>query len=212
MKTNLLLIILTIVALVSCKKASVRPDTENPELPAYSEQGLNAGGMLINNKSWISSRIGLFSTARPLQLFSYPNGDSIVVLLNGGYKDSRLQYQQPRTIFIVLKNIRIATDNDLLKLNGKSYNLDGNINYGGFSDSYGYKKTGNSVGNITFGKVSEINNITYGDGSPNNPILHPYIVSGRLEMNLTTTTNYVLTKGRFDVNILRSYNQFAIIL
>ncbi|HMJ48313.1 MAG TPA: hypothetical protein VK498_13355 [Ferruginibacter sp.] len=212
MKTNLLLTFLLIVALTSCRKASVKPDPENPDLPIYSEQGLNVGGILINDKSWLNARLGLFSTARPLQLYSYPNGDSIVVLLNGGYKDSNMQYQQPRTIFIVIKNIRIATDNDLLQLNGKSYNLDGNINYGGFSDSYGYNKAGNAVGNIIFGKVSEISNITFGDGSPNNPIHHPYIVSGRLEMNLTTTTIYALTKGRFDVTILRSGNQFAIVL
>ena len=123
-----------------------------------------------------------------------------------------MQYQQPRTLFIVIKNISIATDNDLLQLNGRRYDLDGRVNYGGFSDPYGYNKTGNGAGNLTFGKVSEISNITYGDGSPNNPIRHPYIVSGRLEMNLTTTINYIMTKGRFDVTISRSSNQFAIVL
>jgi hypothetical protein len=209
MKTKILLVLLTIIVLASCKKASVKSDLENPDLPIYSEQGLNAGGILINGKAWLTLNPGLFSLSRPLQLFSYPGGDSIVVLLNGSFKDS-LQNQNLRTIFVVIKNIRIVTDDDLLQLNDKSYILDGNTNYGGFSESYGYNKIGKAVGNITFGKVSIISNITYGDGSPNNPIIHPYIVAGHLDMNISTTANYVLTKGRFDVSILRSNNQFAV--
>lgn len=210
MKTNFLITLLIVIILISCKKISIKSDPENPDLPAYSEQGLNVGGILVNDKPWLTVKLGLFSTARPLQLFSYPTGDSIVVLLNGNYKDSVLQYQIPKTIFVVIKNIRIVKDNDLVQLNGKSYNLDGVINYGGFSDSYGLNKVGKSIGNISFGKVSEISNVTYGDGSPNNPIKHPYIVSGRLEMNLFTNSNYSLTNGRFDVNVLRSSNQFVV--
>jgi hypothetical protein len=210
MKTKLLLILFTIVVLASCKKALIKPDPENPDLPLYSERGLNVGGILINDKAWLTVKLGLFSTTRPLQLLSYPNGDSIVVLLNGNFKDSSLQNQNLRTIFVVIKNIKIISDDDLLQLNGKSYILDGNTNYGGFSSNYGQDKVGKAVGNITFGKVSVINNITYGDGSPNNPILHPYIVAGQLNMNFFTTTNFSLTKGRFDVTLLRSTNQFIV--
>ncbi len=210
MKNIFLLSVLTVVVLVSCRKTSVKPDAENSDLPAYSEQGLNVGGILINNKPWLTLKLGLFSTARPLQLFSYPNGDSIVILLNGNYKDSSLQNQNPQTMFVVIKNIRIVTDTDLIQLNGKSYSLDGIINYGGFSDYHGYNKVGRSIGSIPFGKVSERSNITYGDGSPNNPIRHPYVIAGRLEMNLSTTSNYSLTRGRFDVSILRSNNQLVV--
>jgi len=213
LKTNFVLTFLILVALTSCRKVAVKPDPENPELPIYSEKGLNVGGILINDKPWLTAKPGGFlslSTARPLQLFSYPNGDSIVVLLNGSYKDSSLQNKDPKTIFIVIKNLKIVTDNDLLQLNGKSYLLDGNINYGGFSEYYGYNKVGNAPGSITFGKVSEISNITFGDGSPGNPILHPYIVSGHLDMKLSFPANYVLDKGRFDVTIMRSSNQFMV--
>jgi hypothetical protein len=210
MKSNFLLTLLTVIVFISCKKASVKPDPKHPDLPAYSEQGLNVGGILVNDNPWLTVKLGFFSTARPLQLFSYPSGDSIVILLNGNYKDSVFQYQNPQTIFVVIKNTRIVTDNDLVQLNSKSFSLDGVINYGGFSDSYGFNKVGKAIGNISFGKVSEISNITFGDGSPNNPIKHPYIVAGRLEMNLSTTSNYSLTEGRFDVNIIRSNNQFVV--
>lgn len=213
MKSNLLVTIFAMFALASCKKASVETDPGNPDLPIYSEQGLNTGGIMINDKAWLTVKPAGFlslSTTRPLQLYSYPNGDSIVILLNGAYKDTSLRLLPPATIFIVLKNIRIATDNDLLQLNGRSYNLDGTINYGGFSEYYGFNKVGNAIGNIQFGKVSVINSVTYGDGSPNNPIYHPYIVAGRFEMNLVTSSVYTLTKGRFDVTIVRSINQFGI--
>ena len=212
MKTQLLLILLLAVVLSSCSKTPVKPDPENPDLPAYSEQGKITGGMFINGQPWLIHKPGLFSFAAPMQIYSYPNGDSIVVMLNGQYKDSSIAYQPPGTIFIVIKNIRIATDNDLLQLDHKVYNLDGTINYGGFSEFFGYNKIGNGTGTLTFGKVSEVSNITFGDGSPNNPAHHPFIVSGRLEMNVTATTNYAVTKGRFDLTVLRSNDQFDVIL
>jgi hypothetical protein len=210
MKTNVLLPLLTVVVFASCRKSPVTADPQYPDLPAYSEKGLNVGGILINDKPWLTHKLAAFSTVRPLQLLSYPNGDSIVILLNGEYKDRSLNLITPRTIFIVLKNIRIITDNDLTLLNSKTYSLDGISNYGGFSDDYGYNKIGKATGTIRFGKVSEISNITFGDGSPGNPSKHPYIVAGQLEMNLSTTTNYTLTKGRFDVTIMRSNNQFTV--
>lgn len=210
MKTNLFLILSVITVFASCRKAIIKPDPETPDLPIYSEQGLNVGGILINHKAWLTVKLGLFTTSRPLQLFSYPNGDSIVVLLNGDFKDTSFQNQNLRTAFVVIKNVKIVSDDDLLQLNGRSFILDGNANYGGFSDSYGYDKVGKAVGKITFGKVSVIPNISYGDGSPNNPVKHPYIVAGQLNMDFSTTSNYSLTKGRFDVNIVRSSNQFAV--
>ena len=210
MRTKLFLIILIVVFLASCRKVSIKSDKDNPDLPAYSEQGLNVGGILINDQAWLTVKLGLFTTSRPLQLLSYPNGDSIVVLLNGNFKDTALQNQNLRTIFVVIKNLKIITDDDLLQLNERTFILDGNTNYGGFSESYGYNKKGKAVGKITFGKVSIISNVTYGNGSPNNPIKHPYIVAGQLNMDFSTTSNYSLTKGRFDVNIIRSSNQFAV--
>ena len=151
MKAYHLLTILTIVILASCKKHPLNP-TGIRWLAHVFRTGLNVGRIIINNNPWLNTRPSLFSTTRPLQLYSYPNGDSIVILLNGGYKDISMQYQQPRTLFIVIKNISIATDNDLLQLNGRRYDLDGRVNYGGFSDPYGYNKTGNGAGNLTFGK------------------------------------------------------------
>lgn len=210
MRTKLFFIILIVAVFASCRKVSIKSDPDNPDLPAYSEQGLNVGGILINDKAWLTVKLGLFTTSRPLQLLSYPSGDSIVVLLNGNFKDTALQNQNLRTIFVVIKNLKLITDDDLLQLNERTFILDGNTNYGGFSEAYGYNKQGKAVGKITFGKVSVISNVTYGDGSPNNPIKHPYIVAGQLNMDLSMTTNYSLTKGRFDVNLVRSSNQFSV--
>ncbi|MBL0335947.1 MAG: hypothetical protein IPP73_11790 [Chitinophagaceae bacterium] len=199
-----------LIIIVSCRKAVITPDTAFPDLPAYSEKGLNTGGTLINNKAWITHPLAFLSTVRPVQLFSYPAGDSVVILINGNYKDATLPDQNPNTIFIVLKNIHISTDAELLQMNGKTYLLDGTTNYGGISDSYGYNKTGHGSGSIRFGKVSEISNVTVGDGSPGNPVLHPYIISGQFDMTMSSPVNYSFTHGRFDVNLIRSSNQFVI--
>lgn len=208
MKHGFLLALITIVVLASCKKV-IKPDPVYPDLPAYSEKGLNVGGILINDNPWLTEKTGPFNRIYPMHLFSYPTGDSIVIFLSGNYKDSSLTYSPPSTIFVVIKNVKIITDIDLVQLNGKSYNLDGNINYGGFSDYNGDYKVGRAVGNITFGKVSEMSRVTIGDGTPGNPVLHPYIVAGHLNMNLFTTTNYTLREGRFDVYIIRK-TQFVV--
>jgi hypothetical protein len=211
MKGKLLLTLLSFVILISCKKKPIKPDPEYPDLPEYSEKGLGVGGLLINDKPWLTLQPALFGSIRPFQLFSYPNGDSVVIFFNGHYKDSSIRYQTPQTIFVVIKNLKIVTDNDLIQLNGKSFSLDGNINYGGFSEDHGYSKEGKAVGSITFGKVSENSRITYGDGSPNNPVSHPYIVAGRFEMNYFTTSNYALKYGRFDFYITSGGKQFVIV-
>lgn len=210
MKKNALVLFFFAVTLISCRKSAIKPDPDSPDLPIYSEKGLNVGGILINDSAWLTVKLGLFSTARPLQLLSYPAGDSVVVLLNGNFKENSLQNQISKSIFIVIKQIKIINDNDLLQLNGKTFVLDGNENYGGFSGYYGQDKAGKAVGSISLGKVSVINNITYGDGSPNNPVLHPYIVAGQLSMKFFTTRNFSLTKGRFDVTLIRSSNQFTV--
>ena len=206
MKTIISITLAIFVTLASCKKTSIKPDPQNPDLPAYSEQGLNVGGILINDSAWLTLTPGLSSTLKPVNLISYTNGDSIIILFNGNFKDSSLQNQNLRTIYIVIKNISIVTDSDLLKLNNKNFILDGSLNYGGFSDYDGNGKVGKATGNINFGKVSVMTNITYGDGSANNPILHPYIFAGKLNMNFSTTRNFSLTSGRFDMTLLRNSN------
>ncbi len=210
MKKRFLLISCIICVVLSCSKKTIKAGSDNPDLPAYSENGLNTGGILINNQPWLMLPLGLFTTSRPLQLFSYPAGDSVVVLLNGDYKDASLRNTNNKTIFIVLKNIKISSDEDLALLNNKTFTLDGVINYSGFSESYGYNKTGRGTGTLAFGKVSVISNITYGDGTPGNPILHPYIIAGKLDVNVNTGTSYSLTAGRFDVTVVRSSNQFVV--
>ena len=206
MRTQFAIILVLFFTLASCTKAPIKSDPQNPDLPSYSERGLNVGGILINDSEWLTLKPGLFSTLKPISLISYPLGDSILILLNGNFKDPGLQNQNFQTIYVVLKGINIVADHDLLQLNGKNFVLDGSINYGGFSDYAGKGKVGKSTGSITFGKISVMANVTYGDGSVNNPILHPYIFAGKLNMNFNTTRNFSLTSGRFDMTLLRNSN------
>lgn len=133
-----------------------------------------------------------------------------MLLINGSYKDATLPDQNPNTIFIILKNIHIGTDADLQLLNGKTYVLDGSSNYCGISEGLGFNKSGHGSGSIRFGKVSEISNVTVGDGLPGNPVLHPYIIAVQFDMTMSAPVNYNFTHGRFDVNLIRSSNQFVI--
>ena len=118
MKPSLFLILYILAVFTSCNKVSIKSDPENPGLPIYSEKGLNVGGILINNNVWLTIKLSLFSTVHPLELYSYPAGDSIVVLLNGNFKDSGFQNKNLETIFVVIKNIHIIADEDLVQLNG----------------------------------------------------------------------------------------------
>lgn len=196
--------------MVSCRKQTAPADPDIPDLPAYTEKGLNTGGAMINNKAWLTSSLAFLSTVRPVQLYSYPGGDSVVLLINGSYKDATISLLQPSTIFIVLKNIHISSDGELAVLQGITFQLDGITNYGGISEAYGLNKTGRAKGSIRFGKVSEISNVTIGDGSPGNPILHPYIAAGHFDLQIDNPVTYTISNGRFDVNIIRSSNQFMI--
>ena len=199
--------LLSIMLLMGCKRTTVKPDPDIPDLPGYSEKGLNNGGILIDGYTWLLEKRGLYS--RPLQLLSYPKGDSIVICLNGAYKNPSLKYQNPTTLFLVIKNVSIQNENDLSKLNQKRFVLDGMDNYGGYSGYYGTDKIGKATGQITFGRVTQ-NNVSVGTGEPGNEIRHFYVMSGRINMKLSSPLVTALTDGRFDVSIIEKSDTFAI--
>lgn len=198
MKNYLLLSIILVLFSLSCRKVVVS-DPIYPDLPAYSESGLNVGGVMINDSAWKFQQPNLMSLFNPMQIVSYLNGDSLVVIMNGNsnYPQS-LYFSQ---IYFVLKNIHIANDSDLVKLNGTTFNIDGQNNYAGLSMSYqnNFVNNGKSSGSISFKKAYlNKHGVIIGDGSPNNPVLLPYVIAGIFNLSLTQDRKYNLNAGRFD--------------
>jgi hypothetical protein len=79
--------------------------------------------------------------------------------------------------------------------------LDGNNNYVALTYSYDFSfvKNRESFGSIIFNKVQKNSSFTIGDGSPNNPIINPFIVSGHFNFSINGTSNYDIKDGRFDM-------------
>lgn len=175
-----------------------------PDLPEYSEKGLNVGGFFLNEQAWITDRYSFLSRQNTFSLYSYPAGDSIVIYWNGNYKDSVLRSNETQQLFIVLKNIKIEQDEDLYKLSGRTILLDGITNYGGFTQGYySSEKIGHGTGKLSFGNVGIIKNVKY---DPDSSSYYAFIVPGRFEMNMYTNKNYTITLGRFDMKMLRNDN------
>ena len=211
MRTSLQHIFLFILLTASsCKKDKPKFDPEDSRLPAYTEEGLSTSGILINDTIWSGTTSGLVSTTAPVEIHSFPNADSILLLFNGSYLGSLQQFSPTREVFIVIRNMQIRTDEDLKQLNGRLFTLDGQNQYGGFSSVGGYIKTGRANGYIQFGKVDRLPNFQYGDGSLSNPVRYAYIVSGRFELSFTTTRQFKLNKGRFDATVSRAPNRFTV--
>jgi hypothetical protein len=197
-------LLLSFFLLTQCRKDVYKQDADFPDLPAYSEKGLNVGGCFINDTAWLLPKRFL-SRTKNLYVRSYPSGDSVILFFTGRFKEDSLEYKQPHTLFVVLKNLRISSDTDLLQLSNRSFVLDGLKNYGGFGFTYYIEKPRSVNGFITFGNVTRQNYIAYGDGSPGNPKRHPYILPGRFEINITAERSYALTHGRFDMSVLQTY-------
>ncbi|TZF85784.1 hypothetical protein FW774_01555 (plasmid) [Pedobacter sp. BS3] len=194
-KSLILLLASIILFFFACKK--VKQDNEFPDLPAYSETGSNSGGVFINDNVWLCWRPTFIPEIPALEIHSYPQGDSLILVLNGGYKKippySLEEGLGPNAIFFVIKNIHITNDADLLKLNKKVILLDSTNNYAGLS--YGGEKRGRGKGTLYMGEV-KVN--THGNyGTKENPI-HPYTVPGRFAFEINGAKTYVLKEGRFD--------------
>lgn len=83
MKTQLFIkLLLAASLLAACRKDVYKQDKQYPDLPAYSEKGLSVGGCFINDTAWLIPK-GTLSRTRPLYVYSYTNGDSVVLFFNG---------------------------------------------------------------------------------------------------------------------------------
>jgi hypothetical protein len=204
-------LILLFTTFVSCSKTSTFvADNNNNQLPEYSESGKNIAGALFNDTTWRSNVYTSELSGTYLSGFwiiSSLSGDSTTIIFNGKHSYNSTGFVDtlpsiPLNFFVVIKGLRIENQDSVFKLNGKTFNLDGNKNYAAITYSYNdftFQKNAESFGNITFNKVQKNSSFTIGDGSPNNPIINPFIISGHFNFTIDGTSNYNIKDGRFDM-------------
>jgi hypothetical protein len=203
-------LIIACTIFVSCKKSSTFvADNGNNQLPEYSESGRNIAGALFNDTTWRSNVYisGLSGTyVSGFWIISSLSGDSTTIIFNGKHSYNSINFVDilpsiPVNFFVVIKGLKIENQDSLFKLNDKTFNLDGNNNYVALTYSYDFSfvKNRESFGSIIFNKVQKNSSFTIGDGSPNNPIINPFIVSGHFNFSINGTSNYDIKDGRFDM-------------
>ncbi|OIQ74268.1 hypothetical protein GALL_440850 [mine drainage metagenome] len=204
-------LILFCIVLISCSKTSTFvADNNNNQLPQYSESGRNIAGALFNDTTWrsnvyISVLSGTYISG--FWIISSLSGDSTTIIFNGKLSYNSISFVDslpsiPLNFFVVIKGLKIENQDSLFKLNNKTFNLDGNNNYVTLTysyDNFRFLKNKESLGNIVFKKVQKNSSFTIGDGSPNNPIINPFIVSGLFNFTINGTSNYDIKDGRFDM-------------
>lgn len=195
----------------SCTKQSLFvADPQNNQLPQYSESGKNIGGVLFNDTTWrsnvnISGLSGNYLSG--FWIISSLSGDSTIIIFNGKHSYNSISFVDtlpsiPLNFFVVIKGLKIENQDSLLKLNNKTFNIDGNKNYIAFTYSYNnfsFQKNSESLGSIIFNKVQKISSITIGNGTSNNPIINPFIVSGHFNFTINGANKYNIRDGRFDM-------------
>lgn len=195
----------------SCTKQSTFvADPQNNQLPQYSESGKNIGGVLFNDTTWrsnvnISGLSGNYLSG--FWIISSLSGDSTIIIFNGKHSYNSISIVDtlpsiPLNFFVVIKGLKIENQDSLLKLNNKTFNIDGNKNYIAFTYSYNnfsFQKNSESLGSIIFNKVQKISSITIGNGTTNNPIITPFIVSGHFNFTISGANKYNIRDGRFDM-------------
>jgi len=135
------------------------------------------------------------------------SGDSTTIIFNGKHSYNLINFVDtlpsiPLNFFVVIKGLKIENQDSLFKLNGKTFNLDGNNNYVALTysyDNFSFIKSGQSFGNIIFNKVQKNSSVTFGDGSTNNPIINPFIISGDFNFTINGINSYNIKDGRFDM-------------
>ncbi|HUZ58377.1 MAG TPA: hypothetical protein VMU83_06310 [Hanamia sp.] len=204
-------LIIACTIFISCTKNSIFvADNANSQLPEYSESGRNIAGALFNDTTWrsnvyIDRLSGTYMSG--FWIISSLSGDSTTIIFNGKHSYNSINFVGtlpaiPVNFFVVIKGLKIENQDSLFKLNGKTFNLDGNNNYVALTYSYNdfsFLKNRESFGSIIFNKVQKNSSFTIGDGSPNNPIINPFIVSGHFNFTINGTSNYNINDGRFDM-------------
>lgn len=201
--------LLLCIILIGCSKASTFvADNNNNQLPEYSESGRNVAGALLNDTTWrsnvyVSSLSGTYMSG--FWINSNLSGDSTTIIFNGKHSYNSILFINTLpaihlSFFIVIKGLKIENQDSIMKLNGRTFNLDGVNNYVTYSeDNFNFQKMGSSSGSITFNKVQQDKSITFGSGTPDNPTIYRFIVSGHFDFTINGTNDYNVKDGRFDM-------------
>ena len=204
-------IVFACILVLGCRKSIFAPDPNNNLLPEYSESGRNIAGALINDSAWRCVMHSCFSCVFwRFYITSSLTGDSTVFSFHGSYTPNSIQYidtanNLPFDIYFVVRGLRIENQDSLFKLNGKSFQLDGNNNYCSILKDYSvipsqYK----GAGNFTITKVKEDKTAIFeGPGAQKN---YRFILSGHFNSQVTADRMYTINDGRFDMEVYLNTN------
>ena len=138
-------------------------------------------------------------------------GDSTLFMFEGAYTSNSIIYNDTSSknvdanFSFVIKGLKLETQDSLLKLNNKTFYLDGINNYSSISTLQQYPLYNKGIGTLIINKVQK-GNWEFGDGSINNPKICKFIVSGYFNFNTTADRLYIVKDGRFDMEVYLNSN------
>ena len=213
MKHFIRLLVLTII-ISSCYKNVFVPDTNNNLIPEYSEVGRNVAGALINDTAWRCQLDICFACVIwNFYILSSITGDSTTFRFQGAYTSNSKyfinasNYNVQTDFNVVVKGLKIENQDSLLKLNNKTFILDSTNNYVSIAKYY-QPPNNKGFGSFTITKVQK-GDWQFGDGSPNNPKIYLFIVSGRFNFKVQSDREYLVKDGRFDMQVYLNGNYFV---
>jgi len=187
-------ILLAAVALCSCsresdlKKSIFIPDPDDSRLPAYTEWGYNTFGAYLDREVFIynDNLIPFVAIAK----------NSVTELqFNGEIYENFFSNDEKVSLIIKTSSIHLTKAEDLVVLNGKTYQLS-SPNFEAYLERNGARsKLSVQQGSLTFQRVQKV----FVDKKYTEMIL-----SGYFEITATGTPS--ITEGRFDVAVKDGYS------
>lgn len=179
------------------------PDPADSRLPAYTENGNQVAGAIINGMAWKTHWAwGDMGLQRSFYFTDYPSGDSVTlsldgIMTDGPYRNSIL------TLIVSIKNLHIINLEAVKILNGRTFILDGKNSYAGtgkvfYPDTSGLYGCTGGTGILSFKSVRENKRET--NTRKNGDKYHPLIVAGVFHFNFKDSGVNV-DSGRFDFQI-----------
>lgn len=200
MKSTCLLLILLLLS--GCGEVYI-PDPVELRIPKYTEDGNQVAGAIINGESWKTAYdCGFLAGCYfPLQISSFPNADSLVLVFHGSLQEG-LNRGKSLDIKFVLKNQTIEDFWDLLQLKDSLFVVDSNsvlVGIGDLNPSFDDStvQTICNKGQILFRKAEHI----AGDENSAPSIILAGTFGLECDQNGELTTVY---KGRFDFSLENS--------
>ena len=196
---------LLLIYFESCLQEKFIPDPADPRLPKYTECGNEVAGALINNVAWKSEFFVGFDNPSidPCYLTNYISGDSATIEFVGECNQGPSK-GSPISFLVSLPNFQIPAINDLTRLSGQTFTIDGTKNAVRIVDYFKVINSRKKVfkggsGELTIIKIKPISNVTIG-GSNGAASYHPMIMAGTFKFNFNADT-VKIESGRFDFEI-----------